>query len=218
MVQHARPAPGGSAAPRGTPTRSTTLKPAQLPHAPTVPGEPELRITDEAVAKATGRDWTQWCEALDAAGAQAMPHSDIARLVMERFRLGPWWSQMVTVGYEQLRGLRVKHQKSEGFEISASKTLTASAERVYAAWNQDAERNRWLGQNLRVRGATPIKTIRLAGSDGISTIDVALNPKGQSKTQVTVQHSKLKDAAEAARMKLHWAAALDRLRAAVEAR
>lgn len=205
------PAPGRGAAP-------TILTRPIAPLVPAARGEPELRVGDEAVLKATGKDWAEWCGALDAAGAQTLPHSDIARLVMERFRLGPWWSQMVTVGYEQARGLSDKHQKSDGYEISVSKTVSAPAERVYGAWNQDAERMRWLGQNLKVRTVTPVKSIRLTGSDGISIVAVALAPKGAGKTHVSVQHTKLKDADEAARMKSHWTSALERLRAAVEVR
>jgi hypothetical protein len=201
--------PARTAAPAG-PTR-----PIKAPLAPAVPGQPELRVGDEAVKKATGRNWAAWCQALDAAGAQTLPHSDIARLVFERFRVGPWWAQMVTVGYEQARGLRVAHQRPDGFSVSATKTLAAGTERVYAAWNVDAERNRWLGTNLKVRSATPPKSIRLAGSDGLSQIVVMLHAKG-AKTQVAVEHNKLKDTAEVARMKSYWKSALERLRSAVE--
>jgi uncharacterized protein YndB with AHSA1/START domain len=122
---------------------------------------------------------------------------------------------MVTVGYEQARGLRELHQRAEGYSIGASKTLAAPAERVYAAWNQDAERSRWLGVNLKVRGATPPKSIRLDWSDQRSRVVVLLHPRGAAKTQVAVEHNKLKDAAECARMKTFWAAALERLEAAV---
>lgn len=203
------PPPVGTVVPE-TPTRaqSSAVAPASA-------GQPELQVSNEAVEKATGRNWAQWCEALDGAGAQGMAHSDIARLVFERFRVGPWWSQMVTVGYEQMRGMRVKHQRPDGFSVSATKTLAAHPERVYAAWNVDAERSRWLGSSLKVRSATPPKSIRLAGSDGVSLVTVMLYPKGK-KTQVSVQHDKLKDSAEAARMKTYWATALDRLDTAVK--
>ncbi len=195
-----------------TPTRAQSSATA-----PAAAGQPELQVGDAAVQKATGRNWKQWCEALDAAGAQSMPHSDIARLVFARFRLSPWWSQMVTVGYEQMRGLRVKHQKADGFSVSATKTLSAAAERVYIAWNTDAERAKWLGKQIAVRSATPPKSLRLDWSDKLSIVTVALSSKGK-KTQVSVQHDKLRDADEAGKMKSYWASALNRLEAAVEAR
>jgi uncharacterized protein YndB with AHSA1/START domain len=167
--------------------------------------------------KATGRTWAQWCEALDAAGARSMAHSDIARLVFERFRVGPWWSQMVTVGYEQARGMREAHQRPDGYTATASRTLSVPAERVYAAWNVDADRTKWLGVNLKVRSATPPKSIRLTWSDQLSPIVVMLYARG-AKTQVAVEHNKLKDQAEVERMKGYWTAALGRLAAAVGAK
>ena len=181
-------------------------------------GQPELSVGNEALRQATGRTWAQWFAALDAEGARSLPHSDILRLVFQRFRLNPGWSQTVTVGYEQTHGLRGKQEQAEGYSASASKTLAAAPERVYAAWNADAERGRWLGMNLKVRSATPPKSIRLNWSDPISQIVVTLNPRGAGKTQVAVEHSRLKDRAESARMRTFWASALERLGAAVGGR
>ena len=40
-----------------------------------------------------------------------------------------------------------------------------------------------------------------------------LYPKGENKTQVSVQHSELKDGEQAEQMKTYWAEALSRLEA-----
>jgi hypothetical protein len=61
-------------------------------------------MSDVAVKKATGRDWAAWVKVLDAAGATSKPHREIVKIV----NAGSWWSQMVTVGYERIRGLRDK--------------------------------------------------------------------------------------------------------------
>jgi hypothetical protein len=37
------------------------------------------KISDEAVAKATGKDWGQWFALLNAAGAAELSHRGIAR-------------------------------------------------------------------------------------------------------------------------------------------
>ena len=42
-----------------------------------------------------------------------MPHKQIAEYLYEKHGLSGWWSQVVTVVYEQERGLREKHQKSD---------------------------------------------------------------------------------------------------------
>lgn len=47
-------------------------------------------------------------------------------------------------------------------------------------------------------------------------MDVGLTPKGESKSQVAVEHAKLPDAAAVTRAKEYWKQALDRLQAMVE--
>ncbi len=72
----------------------------------------ELRLAGagtEAVMRATGRPWSEWLAVLDRAGARAMAHKDIALLLSRKFGVPDWWGQMVTVGYEQARGLRAAH-------------------------------------------------------------------------------------------------------------
>ena len=70
----------------------------------------------------------------------------------------------------------------------------------------------WLGEEgVTVRKATPNKTMRVGWNDGRSTLSVYFASKDNKKTQVVVQHGKLKDAKEAARMKTYWSKALDRL-------
>ena len=70
-------------------------------------------ISSEAVEKATGRSWPQWIASLNAAGAKSMEHKAIAEMVSEKFGVGPWWCQMVTVGYEQAVKGRARHSKGE---------------------------------------------------------------------------------------------------------
>ena len=95
--------------------------------------------------KRTGKTWAQWLTILDRAGARKWTHQEIVLWLNERHpEVGGWWCQMVTVGYEQARGLRQKHQKPEGFEISSSKTVAVPLARLYDAWANARSRARWL--------------------------------------------------------------------------
>jgi uncharacterized protein YndB with AHSA1/START domain len=126
--------------------------------------------------------------------------------------VGSWWRQSVTVAYEQARGLRQKHQMPDGYQISRSRTIAALPERIYAAWVDGAQRARWLPDpGFTLRTERPHKSLRLLWVDGRSTLDVSLYPRGENKTQVTVQHNKLSDAETAQAMKDYWADALKRL-------
>ncbi len=101
------------------------------------------RIGDAALAARTGKTWSEWFKMLDAAGTKGMSHREIVELLRKRYgeKLG-WWWQMITVGYEQARGKRQKHEKPEGFEISSSKTMAASLALLYRAWTDAKLRRR----------------------------------------------------------------------------
>jgi uncharacterized protein YndB with AHSA1/START domain len=143
-----------------------------------------------------------------------MSHPQIALLVHEKYGVSEWWAQMVTVGYEQARGLRAKHQKADGFAVSASRTINVSVDVLFAAWENEAQRARWLpGAPLAVRKATPKKSLRLVWEGGDSKVDVEFTAKTDAKSQVAVQHTRLPDAEAATAMKAYWGDALDRMKA-----
>jgi len=175
-------------------------------------------IGDAAVRAKTGKGWQQWFTILDRAGAPNMSHAEIAAYLHKRLGLSGWWSQMVTVGYEQERGLREKHQKPSGYEISSSKTVAVSLATLYGAWQQERLRKRWLGATgLLIRKATSNKSMRITWTDGQTSLAVNFYSRGSGKSQVAVQHAKLADANAAERMKAYRAEALERLKKTLEA-
>ena len=173
-------------------------------------------MSDDAVLARTGRIWFEWFKILDAAGAKKMTHQEIAALLHSRHHVGPWWTQMVAVSYEQARGLRDKHQKPGGYEISVSRTIDASVNKAFKAWTDEKTRRNWLPANLTIRKATSNKSLRISWENGQTSVAAAFVPKGSNKCQVVAQHSKLPDARAAAKMKAFWAKALDRLKGSIE--
>mgnify|MGYP001579581977 CR=1 FL=1 len=173
-------------------------------------------ISNEAVKAKTGKTWAEWFAILDAAGAKKMSHKEIVAVLGEEQGVGGWWQQMLTVGYEQARGLREKHQKPEGYQVSASKTMAAPVEALFKAWHDARARKKWLAEPMAISKATPGKSLRLKWGDDRTSVDVNLYIKGEAKTQVTVQHSKLKNAREAAAMKKFWGGALNSLKVILE--
>ena len=166
--------------------------------------------SSEAVERATGKSWAEWLAVLDAAGGREMNHKQIVAHLQAHYDVSSWWQQQLAVGYEQSRGLRAKHEMTDGYQISRSRTLAAPIAAVYEAWADDDARARWLPDAaFTVRKATPPKSLRLTWADG-TLVEVALADKGD-RTTVTVQHNKLADAAAAEGMKAYWAAALGRL-------
>jgi hypothetical protein len=174
------------------------------------------RMSDQALQKATGCTWQRWVNALDRAKAFQMSHREIAKYIGQKYKTSSWWAQMVTVGYERIRGLRDVGQKRSGdYEVSKSKTIAAPLGKLYSVFSSAAARARWLpGVKLNVRGASPRKRMRLRWEDN-TLVEVAFAARGKGKSQVAVQHGKLPTKSHADRMKAFWAERLDALAAVV---
>jgi hypothetical protein len=170
------------------------------------------RSSNEAVKAKTGKVWAEWFAILDKAGAQKMPHKEIAAYLYENQKVSGWWSQMVSVAYEHERGLREKFQKCDGeFSASSSRTLAVPLAKLYTAWTDDRLRAKWLpNAPMEVTSATLGKYVR-AKWNGDSRLAVGFYAKGPRKAQVAVDHGKLANSRECARMKSYWSAALNRL-------
>ena|SRR5258708_7237674 len=175
------------------------------------------RMSDESVRAKTGKTWKEWFAVLDKAGAVKMTHQEIVKLLHSSHGVGPWWQQMVTVTYEQQRGLRKVHEKPTGYQITVSRTVSAPLAKLYKQFANEKLRAQWLGEEgLVVRKATANKSLRVTWKDGKTSLEIGFYAKGDNKSQVALQHSKLPDARTAAKMKTYWGQALDRLRALLE--
>lgn len=173
-------------------------------------------ISSEAVQAKTGKTWPKWIAALDAEGCRKMTHKEIVAVVHGKFAIGAWWQQMVTVGYEQARGLRDLHQKTDGYAVSASRTINAPAAAAFHAWHDPRARKKWLAETLTIRRAAPAKSLRITWGEGPSSVSVGFYPKGPAKCQVAVQHEKLSSAREVARLRRYWGERLDALQGLLE--
>lgn len=174
-------------------------------------------MSDDAVKAKTGKTWKQWFAILDKAGAKKLSHPEIVKHLNDEHGVGPWWRQMVTVTYEQSRGLRKQHQGPDGFQISVSRTVAVPIANLYKAFETEKSRNRWLKEDgLAVRTAMANKSIRGAWNEVKTSLEISFIPKGDDKSQVVVTHSKLPTAKASATMKAFWGKALDRLRASLK--
>jgi hypothetical protein len=168
-----------------------------------VPGYAETAgMSDAAVKKATGRDWIDWVKILDAA---ERPHREIAKYVSS-IGTSDWWSQMVTVGYERIRGLRDRGQRRGGaYEANKSRTFQVPVSRLFDVFAKPRVRVRWLPGRITVRTADPHRNTRMSMSmeDG-TLVHLGFTSKGESKSTVAIRHSKLADRSAAENSKAWW--------------
>ena len=201
---------GRSAAPN-------TDEPSERPHDPT-PNAVTRLTSDDAVRNATGRSWDEWFAILDDWSATEKRHPEIARWLVSEHGVDGWWAQSVTVSYERARGMRRVHERADGFFATASKTVAVPVERLFDAFVDESARAAWLPDpDLRLRGASRPKSIRFEWAGDGSRVTVGFLAKGDAKSQVGLEHARLRDAESAERLKAYWRARMAVLKATLEA-
>ena len=131
-----------------------------------------------------------------------------------KYQISSWGSQLITVTYKQMKGLRKRHQRPEGYSIRISKVVLVSINILYGFWNDDGKRDKWVVQSgFGIQGRNINNNLHLVWVDGKTSIDVNLYRKGQDKSQDVVQHNRLSSLAEIEKMKYYRKAKLERLSA-----
>ena len=198
-------APGKSAPSKAAAKAPTP--PAAVP--PKKPARKSIKeaagVSTDAVARRTGKTWDDWFEVLDTAGAATLDQRGIVAILAQKHGIGPWWQQMIAVGYESLRSKSEKPVSADGFQINSSCTLDAPVTRVFRLWNDAGERARWLADDrFVVRGATADKVIRARWGKGNSHVAVSFSEKA-GRTEVSVDHQQIESRGAADQMKAYWA-------------
>lgn len=180
---------------------------------------PPLATSDETIRHRTGRGWEEWFDLLDEWGATESSHKEVARRVAAELGIHPlaWNAQAVTASYERARGLRVVGQRSDGFAVTAQRTVAVSVERLFDMFVEGSLRRRWLPEDeLRERTSTKPKSARFDWAGGDTRVNVTFIDKGDGSSTVAVEHARLADAREAERMKGFWRERLTTLKSQLE--
>ena len=98
-----------------------------------------------------------------------------------------------------------------------NRTIGVGADRLLAAFTNDAGRRRWLpGVEMPRRSTRAANTARFDWLEPPSRIVVLVSAKGDAKAAVNVTHEQLPDAASTERLKVAWRSWLDDLKAFLE--
>jgi hypothetical protein len=193
--------------------RNVVREPALPPLPPRV-AEPGM--SDEAIAKGTGKGWDDWFRIIDAWDGTSHTHTEIARYINVEHGIDGWWAQGVTVGYERARGMRAMNQRpGEGFEVSVSKTVDMPPLEAWRAFVEPKRRAAWLDLPLRMRTGTRTmgRSARFDVPSEGTRVNVLFDPKGDERCVVTVTHVKLTGPDDVAAHRSAWRERLGRLAA-----
>lgn len=195
-------------------------------------------ISDTSLARSTGQSKSFWFDLLDGWGAKDKPHQEIALYLSREHNLSDWWSQMVTVEYERARGLRDFRERSDGYAVDVSRTITASAQAAWQAWSDPAVHSQWLTTSVEIdfreggeyrnadgdvcvyKRIIPGKLIRFTWASlhhqPGSEVTITFNPKPKGKVMIGLGHTKLASKQDSDDLREGWSWALDSLKAFLE--
>ncbi len=164
--------------------------------------EPEH--SDDVIVARTGRSWDDWCDLIESWPGHVDGHPAIAAWVEAEHGQDGWWSQAVTGGYERIVGIRLPNQMPDGtFTANKSRTVGVAADVLRSLLLDDEDRQDILGgEGSELRSKPSAKAIRVAVGPGVAHI--ALNPKGDERTQITVGHRGLPSPDAVAEWKFYW--------------
>jgi hypothetical protein len=173
-------------------------------------------MSNEAVAAKTGKTWNEWFKLLDQANAMTLGHRHIAALLREKHELPGWWSQNVTVEYERSRGLRERHQVSDGYSVTVTRIFPTSVSRLYSATADAAQRRQWFPRGVfEPSSQTKAKYVRGAWKKQ-SRLEFGFYAKGEGKAQIALAVTKLAGKTDVETERAAWKRALSKLEALLE--
>jgi hypothetical protein len=172
----------------------------------------------ETLRRATGRERDDWFALLDAWGAAGREHREIAAWLIGEHAVAGWWAQTLTVDYERARGLRPPGGSRDGtFTVNASRTMAVPVARLFAAFVDAKQRQRWLpGVVMRVRTAQQGRSARFDWEDGATRVIVGFDRKGAGRSLVALAHERLPNARAAEKTRAYWRERLAALKVLLE--
>jgi uncharacterized protein YndB with AHSA1/START domain len=190
-------------------------------------------LKPETVVEKTGKRPDEWHRLLDEFGGKEKGHKAMAKWLEEEHGVSAWWAQSLTVDYERARGMREVGQRTGGYGVSASKTLAAPVERVWASFAEEAKVREWFHPEFRhefveggryeagsargeYRRIVPEKRIRMTAEDDGSFIEIRFEAKSPEKTAVNVSQEKIAAKEDVERLRESWKSALEGVKAQVE--
>lgn len=196
------------------------------------------KVTAKSVIKYTDKDWNQWVEILERAGARSWIHKDIVAFIVKKYKLTWWWSHIVATGYEvhierKLPGRNIKGE----YSITSTKTFKVEAKKVWKFLASDEGIQMWLtpmskfklapkmfferedgiyGEIRTMKAGERVRFTWRDGDEGKPTVVLLFVVARANGTSILCfQHEKLTDGRLKDQIREHWRSVLEQIYAAV---
>lgn len=192
------------------------------------------RTTTQSVEKHTGKDWDYWIGVLEKSRAENLNHKEIVSLLKTKFKLKPWWQQIVATGFEVHTGKKKEGQNAKGeYSVTVTKTINVSHKKLWKFLFSPIGLQCWLkpmsdfyaqkGETFEVNGGVfgevrtikPLNNIRLRWEDGDwpkkTVLQVHLVPRPKDKSILVFTHEQLANPRIREKQRAYWKQAADEI-------
>jgi uncharacterized protein YndB with AHSA1/START domain len=172
------------------------------------------RASSQSVEKHTGKNWDIWIALLKKAGADLFTHKEIVHLLKTKYKITPWWQQIVASGFEIHTGKKIEGQNEKGlYAVTITKTVNCTQKKLWNFLCSEKGLQFWLrpmsefhlkkGECFEVSGGIfgEVRTIKSPEKvrlrwenmdwDKKSVVQIYLVPREKGRCMLVVQHDQL---------------------------
>jgi uncharacterized protein YndB with AHSA1/START domain len=192
------------------------------------------RVSDESVKNHTKKNWQEWKKVLDKVHAANWSHPEIVSYLRTKYKLTPWWQQIVTTGYEIMIGRKAEGRNLKGeYSITVTKVFPVSNKDLWKQLLSEEGLAIWLkpfakfkvkpgaafenedGVYGEIRTMKAPQRIRLTWQESdwekSSVVQLYIVPRPGEKCILAIQHEKLTDGRLRESLRTHWREIIDQL-------
>lgn len=190
------------------------------------------RLSSDSVVKHTGKDWDQWLEIFEAAGASVWPYKELTSFLKKKYKIKAYWQHLVAYGYEVHLGRRIDGQNQKGlYSVTTTKTLSIDQKSAWELFTSERGLRAWLNPMSEITFAPKnyfeieggifgeIRTmksperVRFTWQDSDwekpTFVQAYILARPQGKSMLIFMHDSIKSAALKEDLRLHWKKATD---------
>lgn len=196
------------------------------------------RVTSASVVKHTGKNWDQWVQILEKAGARSWSHKEISAFLNKKYETTWWWTHIVATGYEVFIERKVAGRNLKGeYSITVTKTFKCDGKKLWKFVSSPEGIAMWLSPMSQVKLAPKtvyerddgvygeIRTMKAPervrftwqeGDEGKPTVVQLLTVHRKNGTSILCfNHEKLTDGRVKEQLREHWRSVLEQVYSAI---
>ena len=194
--------------------RYTTLFLALTNHQTTMRQETTnlVGVHDALFSQVTGKSWDEWKYFLDHAKASDQSPDEIRTIIRTYRRIQDELENLIIRAYLKLEADGDLLPAGEDLDFTSTLTVNVPLQLAESAFTEPSLRRQWLSEIESILRHNPGKNLRFAWNND-QIIVVTFIPKGPSKCQISLQHTRIGSAHALIELKAFWKNRLQHLAA-----